>query len=148
MRTIFTKVQIEELKRNPCVFECRERSIHYTYEFKKRALDLYAEGVKPKEIWRQAGFDTSIWKKQYCADTIKDWRRMVKKKGLESLTKPSGVQADGGYKRARSPEADRVRRLELQVQYLEKENNFLAKLRAKRAESNSGPVKNIELSEN
>jgi transposase-like protein len=147
MRTIFSKEQIAELKQNPCVFECRERSIHYTYEFKIRALDLYAQGVKPNEIWRQANFDPSIWKKQYCADTIKDWRRMVKKRGLESLTKPSGVQADGGYKRAKSPEADRVRRLELQVQYLEKENDFLAKLRAKRAESNSGRVKNTSSSE-
>jgi len=147
MRTIFSKEQIAELKQNPCVFECRERSIHYTYEFKKRALDLYAKGVKPNEIWQQAGFDIGIWKKQYCSDTIKDWRRMVKKRGLESLTKPSGVQADGGYKRARSPEADRVRRLELQVQYLEKENDFLAILRAKRAESNSGRKKNTSSSE-
>src|SRR3989338_4665521 len=147
MRTIFSKEQIAELKQNPCVFECRERSIHYTYEFKKRALDLYDQGVKPNEIWCQAGFDTGIWKKQYCADTIKDWRRMVKKRGLESLIKPSGVQADGGYKRARSPEADRVRRLELQVQYLEKKNDFLAKLRAKRAESNSGRMKNTDSSE-
>ena len=148
MRTIFSREQIAELKQNPCVFECRERSIHYTYEFKKRALDLYAQGVKPCEIWRQAGFDTSIWIKQYCADTIKDWRRMVKKRGMESLTKPSGVQADGGYKRARSPETDRVRRLELQVRYLEAENDFLAKLRAKRAESNSGLKKNTSSSEN
>ena len=147
MRTIFSSEQIAQMENNPCVFECRERSIHYTYEFKKRALDLYAQGIKPREIWRQAGFDTSIWKKQYCADTIKDWRRMVKKRGLESLTRPSGVQADGGYKRARSPEADRVRRLELQVWYLEKENDFLAKLRAKRAESNSGHMKNTGSSE-
>ena len=147
MRTIFSSEQIAKLEQNPCVFSCGQRSISYTYEFKKRALDLYTQGVKPKEIWRQAGFDTSIWKKQYCGDTIKDWRRMVKKRGLESLTKPSGVQADGGYKRARSPEAERVRRLELQVRYLEKENDFLAKLRAKRAESNSGRVKNTGSSE-
>jgi len=148
MRTIFSSEQIAHLEKNPCVFECRERSIHYTYEFKKRALDLYAQGVKPNEIWRQAGFDTSIWKKGYCGCTIKDWRRMVKKRGLESLAKPSGVQSDGGYKRARSPEADRVRRLELQVRYLEAENDFLAKLRAKRAESNSGLKKNTGSSEN
>ncbi len=148
MRTIFSKEQVVELKQNPCVFECRERSIHYTYEFKKRALELYADGVKPEEIWRQAGFDTAIWKKRYCEHTLKDWRRMVKKRGLESLTKASGVQADGGYKRARSPEEDRVRRLELQVRYLEAENDFLAKLRAKRAESNSGLAKNTKSSEN
>jgi len=73
---------------------------------------------------------------------------MVKRGGLKSLTRPSGVQADGGYKRARSPENDRVRRLELQVQYLEAENAFLARLRANRAESNSGLSKNTRSSEN
>lgn len=148
MRTIFTSEQIVQLEKNPCVWRVSERMIHYTYEFKKRALELYAQGVKPKEIWRQAGFDVSIWKKHYCGCTLKDWRRMVKNRGLDSLINPSGVQADGGYKRARSPEADRVRRLELQVKYLEAENAFLAQLRAKRAESNSGLAKNITSSEN
>ncbi|MCI0618601.1 hypothetical protein L0244_36955 [bacterium] len=148
MRTIFSNEQITELKRNPCVFECRERSIHYTLEFKKRALDLYAKGTSPKEIWRQAGFDVCIWKKDYCRHTIKDWRRMVKKGGIESLVTQGGVPSDGGYKKAISPEADKVRRLELQVRYLSAENDFLAKLRAKRAESNSGRFKNSRSSEN
>jgi len=142
MRTIFSGEQIAKLKQNLCVYDCKERSIHYTYEFKKRALELYAQGINPDEIWKQAGFDVSMWKKDYCRYTIKDWRRMEKKRGLESLTRVGGVQADGGYKRARSPEADRVRRLELQVRYLESENDFLAKLRAKRAERNSGRMKN------
>ncbi len=38
MRTIFSSEQIAQMEKNPCVFECREKSIHYTYEFKKRAL--------------------------------------------------------------------------------------------------------------
>jgi len=148
MRTIFTNEQIERFEKHPCVWRVSPRMIHYTYEFKKRALDLYAEGIKPDDIWKQAGFDVSIWKKGYCGSTIKDWRRLVKRGGWESLTTPSGVQADGGYKRAKSPSADRVRRLELQVKYLEAENAFLARLRAKRAESNSGLTKNIKSSEN
>lgn len=147
MRTILSSEQIATLEQNPCVFSCGQKSINYTYEFKKRALDLYFQGIKPDEIWKQAGFDIGIWKKGYCRYTLKDWRRMVKKGGLESLTKSSGVQADGGYKRSRSPEADRVRRLELKVRYLEKENDFLAKLRAKRAELNSGHGKNTGSSE-
>ena len=142
MRTIFSREEIAQLRSNSCVWDIREKSISYTYEFKKRALDLYAQGIKPDEIWKQAGFNVSTWKKGYCRYTIKDWRRLAQKKGLESLFNQSGVQADSGYKRARSPEADRIRRLELQVKYLEAENNFLAKLRAKRAESNSGLRKN------
>ena len=147
MRTTYSSEQIAQLQKNPCVWHVSERTISYTYDFKKHALDLYAQGIKPDEIWKQAGFDIHTWKKDYCRYTLKDWRRLVRKGGLESLTKPSGVQADGGYRKARSPEADRVRRLELQVQYLEAENAFLAKLRAKRAESNSGRSKNIKSSE-
>jgi len=138
MRTIYSSEQIVQLQQNPCVWHVSERTISYTYEFKKRALDLYVRGIKPNEIWVQAGFDIGIWKKDYCRYTIKDWKKMVRKGGLESLTKPSGVQSDGGYRKAMLPEEDRLRRLELQVKYLEAENSFLAKLRAKRAESNSG----------
>lgn len=148
MRTTYTKEQITELKKNPCVWHVSQKTISYTYEFKKRALELYAEGVKPDDIWKNAGFDISIWKKDYCRYNLKDWKRLVKKGGFTSLTNPSGVQADKGYKRAVSPEVDRVRRLELQVQYLEAENAFLARLRARRAESNSKPTRNIGSSEN
>jgi transposase-like protein len=148
MRTTFSREQIAELKWNPCVFSCSERSIHYTYEFKKRALELYMEGVSPNEIWRRAGFDVSIWKKDYCKYNIRDWRRMVRKGGLPSLTNFGGVQADRGPKAEGVIDSDKVRRLELQVKYLEAENDFLAKLRAKRAESNSGRIRNSKSSEN
>ena len=147
MRTTYSSDQVAQLEKNPCVWRVSQRMIHYTYEFKKRALDLYTEGIKPDDIWKQAGFDVSVWKKNYCMYTLKDWKRLVRKGGLERLTKPSGIQADGGYERAKSPEADRVRRLELQVRYLEAENDFLARLRAQRAESNSGHVKNTNSSE-
>ncbi len=95
MRTLFTSEQIAQMKTHPCVWRVTERSIHYTYDFKKRALDLYAQGIKPDDIWRQAGFEVSIWKKNYCRYTLKDWRRLVKRGGLESLTNPSGSPVHG-----------------------------------------------------
>lgn len=147
MRTIYSNEHITQLEQNPCVWHVSRKMISYTYEFKKRALDLHAQGIKPDDIWKQAGFDVSIWKKNYCRYTLKDWRRLVTRGGLESLTNPSGIGADGGYKKARLPEADRVRRLELQVRYLEAENSFLARLRVSRAESNSGLKKNTNSSE-
>lgn len=139
MRTIFSGEELAALKRNPCVFNCTERSVNYTFEFKKRALELYAEGVSAKEIWRRAGFDVSKWKKHYFRLTIRDWRRVVKRGGLEGLTRHGGIQFDRGPNKE---ESDRLKRLELQVRYLKAENDFLAKLRAKRAESNSGHVRN------
>ena len=146
MRTIFTSDQIKTLERNPCVLKCSERFIYYTFEFKKRALDLYAQGIKPNEIWKRAGFDVSIWKKGYCGSTIKDWRRMVKNRGIDSLKKLGGIQSDRGPAEG-IINADKFKRLELQVKYLQAENDFLAKLRAKRAESNSGQKKNSRSSD-
>ncbi len=145
MRTTFKKEQIAELNQNLCVFKCSEKSIHYTFEFKKRALDLYTQGISPNEIWKQAGFDISLWKKGYCGYTLKDWRRLVKKGGLERLTNTGGIHVDTGVVHT---EKEKIKRLELEVKYLKAENTFLAQLRAKKAESNLGRRKNSRLSEN
>ena len=138
MRTTFSSDEIAKLKQNPCVFNCTERSINYTYEFKKRALALHHEGVNAREIWRRSGFDTGKWQKHYFKGTLRDWKKIVEKHGIEGLLKPDGIQYDRG---PNNTDKDALKRLELQVKYLEAENDFLAKLRAKRAERNSGRAK-------
>ena len=144
MRTTFSNEELVELRRNPCVFCCTNNSINYTYEFKKRALELHKEGISAREIWKRSGFDTDKWKRHYFKGTLYDWKKIVNKSGIEGLLNLGGVQFDRGPNKT---DKDKLRRLELQVKYLEAENSFLAKLRAKRAESNSGRVKNTESSE-
>lgn len=145
MRTTFSDDEIVELQRNPCIFNCTAKSVHYTCEFKRRALGLYAQGVAPREIWKRAGFDTSKWKKNYFILTLRDWKRIVARDGEEGLSKKGGLQ----YDRGPAPTGkDTLKRLELQVKYLQAENDFLAKLRAKRAERNSGRMRNTRSSEN
>ena len=106
---------------------------------KRHALELYSQGVCPKEIWRRAGFDVSKWKKDYFVLTLRDWKKIVVRDGTDGLNKMGGLQYDRGPK---NTDKDKLKRLELQVRYLQAENDFLAKLRAKRAESNSGQIKN------
>lgn len=144
MRTTFSSEEVATLRQNPNVFSCTEKSINYTYEFKKRALELHAEGVFAREIWKRAGFDTNKWRKDYCKGTLIDWKKIVKRYGVDGLLKVGGIQYDRGPTKT---DKDKLKRLELQVKYLEAENAFLAKLRAKRAESNSGRLKNTKLSE-
>lgn len=144
MRTTFSDEEILQIKKNPCVFNCTTKSVHYTYEFKRRAIDMYAQGIGPKEIWRRAGFDVGKWKKNYFLLTIKDWQDIVARDGPDGLNKMGGLQYDRGPK---STEQDKIKRLELQVKYLQAENDFLAKLRAKRAERNSGRTKSTGLYE-
>ena len=144
MKTKFSSEQISALKSNPCVFSCTNNSVNYTFEFKKRALEL-CNGISAKEIWARSDFDVTLWRKSYFRETLRDWKKIVNNKGIEGLLRPSGVQ----YDRGPSPTGvDKVKRLELQVKYLKAENDFLAKLRAKRAESNLGLTKNTKLSEN
>ena len=144
MRTTFSRDEIAELKRNPCVFDCTGKSVYYTHEFKKRALELQTKGVNTKEIWRRSGFDVSKWKDEYFRGTLRDWREAVEKHGIEGLQNPGGTPHDRGPTHT---DVDTLKRLELQVNYLKAENDFLAKLRAKRAESNSGRMKNTNSSE-
>ena len=145
MRTTFSNEEVALLKQNPCVFSCTNNSVNYTYEFKKRALELRDSGVRAKEIWRRSGFDVNKWKKHYFRLTLRDWRRVVEGSGTEGLKKQGGIQYDRGPD---NTSKDKLKRLELQVKYLEAENSFLAKLRAKRAESNSGRIKNTGSSNN
>ena len=144
MRTTFSGNEIAELKKNPCVFDCTEKSLYYTHEFKQRALALQAAGVSAKEIWRRSGFDVHKWKDEYFRGTLRDWRKVVEKSGIEGLTKHGGTLHDKGPDHTNR---DTLKRLALQVKYLQAENDFLAQLRAKRAESNSGHMKNTHSSE-
>ena len=41
MRTTFSKEEVALLKQNPNVFSCTDKSVNYTYEFKKHALELH-----------------------------------------------------------------------------------------------------------
>ncbi len=143
MRIKYSKQQIAELNINPCVFNCTERTVNYTYEFKLRALKLKEENITAIEIWRRSGFDTSIWRYAYFNETIRDWKNIVKRCGTDGLLKSDGIQYDRG---PNNTDKDDLKRLKLQVKYLEAENDFLAKLRAKRAELNSGLAKNIKSS--
>jgi transposase-like protein len=115
--------------------------VNYTYEFKKRALELHGEGVYAREIWRRAGFDLGKWRDSYPRDTLRDWKKIVKKRGIEGLLKVGGIQYDRG---PTNTDKDKIKRLELQVKYLAAENDFLAKLRAKRAERNSGQMRSTQ----
>ena len=110
----------------------------FTYEFKKRAMEQYFEGISSKEIFRRAGIDLADRNPDYAKDCLKRWRRIVKARGFEGLRESRGKGALGRPKTKGVTDADRIKRLELEVKYLKAENDFLAQLRAKRAESNSG----------
>jgi len=133
-KRILTKEQIEELSKNANIANCRERSITYSKDFKINAVNLYKQGLIPREIFRQAGFDFNTIDKKHPKDCLKRWNKTVRKKGLGGLSEARGKNGGGRPKTKNLTDKDRVKRLEAEVTYLKEENDFLAKLRAKRAE--------------
>ena len=145
MRThIYSIDEINKLEKNPYVEKCTYNSLKYTDAFKKQALELHEQGITSREIWRRSGFDVHIWRKRYAKDCIRDWKVRATDIRVEGLVKEK-KQEDGNKPKTKEViDKKQVKRLELEIAYLRAENDFLVKLRAKRAESNSGRKTNIK----
>jgi len=136
-KRIFTKEQIADLCNNPNVASCDGRVIVYSRDFKIRAIRQCEERMAHKEIFRQAGFDLEAIGQSSPKDRLKEWRKTFQLKGISGLER----ETRGRPVRPKD-EGDRIKYLEAEVAYLKAENDFLAKLRARRAEQNSGQKKN------
>ena len=143
-RRTFTKEQIDEMLKNGNVSYCSERSITYTKDFKLLAIKLYEQGLTSSEIFRQAGFNLDVVGRHQPKECLSRWLELFRAKGGDGLSDYRGKNGRGGRPKTKGvTDTDRIQRLEAEVAYLKLENDFLAKLRAKRAESNSGPSRNI-----
>jgi transposase-like protein len=142
-RRIFTKEQIDEMLKNANVSYCSEKSITYTKDFKLLAIRLYEQGFTSSEIFRKAGFDLDLVGRHQPKECLSRWLELFRAKGEDGLLDQRGKTSRSGRPRTKGiTEADKIKRLEVEITYLKAENDFLAKLRAKRAESNSGRNKN------
>jgi len=133
-KRIFSKEQINELLKNRSIEKCSEKSITFTKAFKMRAVVLYEQGVTSPEIFRQAGLNLTMVGRNQPKDCLRRWNKIVKKKGTKGLSEVRGKKSSGRPKIKNLTTADKIQRLEAEVAYLKAENDFLAKLRAARAE--------------
>lgn len=135
MKRILTQEQIDALSKNVHVRRCSEKSVTYSGSFKVMAVQRYeAEGIPPSQIFREAGFDLSVIGKDVPDDRMLRWRKVFKAKGVEGLAKESRGIGGGRPKMKNLSDPEKIERLEATVAYLKAENDFLAKLRAKRRE--------------
>jgi transposase-like protein len=133
----FSEEQIKELLNNPNVTKCSSKTVSYNKDFKVRAVKQYDDdGKTANQIFREAGFDLSVIGEDTPEDRLRDWRLIFRTRGVEGLkTENRGRGGGGGRPRTKGvTDAYRIKRLEATVAYLKAENDFLAKLRAKRAE--------------
>ena len=136
-KRMFTQEQINSLLSNKNVVQCSSKSISYDPKFKVLAVkQYYEEGLSPKQIFVNAGFNVSILGKRVPGYCLRDWRRIYDKKGAPGLLKDKrGKSKGGGRPKIRHlSDKEKIERLEATVAYLKAENDFLAKLRAAQKE--------------
>lgn len=136
MKTTFTHSEREALLHNEHVVRCSATSITYSPAFKVLAVKRYQEGLSPQSIFREAGFDLRVIGRQRPKWLLRDWSTLSREQGLTGLQKEGrGSSGKGGRPKTKSvTDEERIKQLEAKVAYLKAENDFLAKLRAKRKE--------------
>jgi transposase-like protein len=120
-----------ELLNNSNVVKCSNKAITYSKDFKVNAVKLYyEEGLSPSQIFIDAGFDVKVIGTDTPHDRLRDWRKTYNRQGEGGLL--SKKRGNGRPKTKDITPEYRIKRLEAEVAYLKAENDFLAKLRAKR----------------
>lgn len=131
---IFTQEQITNLQRNTYVQSCSSKSLTFTKDFKEHVIHAYTqEFLSPQTIFKEAGFDLSVIGRETPKECIQRWKKIVKEKGVEELQEQRGKNARGRNPKPKT-DTERIQYLEAKVEYLQKENDFLATLRARKTE--------------
>jgi transposase-like protein len=127
--------QITELLQNSCIVKCSPKSISYSNDFKLLAVQQYAEGMTSSQIFNQAGLNQELVGEDRAKECLRNWRRIVKLRGLDALRTENRGLTKGNKGRPKTKgltDAELIKRLKIEVAYLKAKNDFLVKLRAKK----------------
>ena len=143
VKKVYTEEQRKILIGNKNVLDCGKGVITYTTDFKIKAVKQYQQRyMKPQDIFIQAGFDLDMIGRKKPKDCLLRWNKTYKEKGFSGLSE--SFKNRGRPKKTKDKtDEGKIKRLELEIEYLKAENDFLAKLRAKRMR-NSNHVRNIK----
>ena len=134
-KKIFNENQIENILKNKNVSRFNGKHITYNVHFKVRAVSQFlGEGIMPIQIFEQAGFDTTVIGRDKPRDLLSDWVKIFNKKGADGLYEENRGSPKMKILNKYLTDEEKIKRLKLEIKYLRKENDFLVKLRAKRAE--------------
>lgn len=135
-KRIFNQEQIALLLSNEHIAKCSQKSISYKKEFKVLAVSQYTEGMAAKQIFRRAGLDPDLVGAGTPDECLRRWRSKFKTDGEAGLMIDERGSTKGNMtgrpKTKGLTDADRIKRLEIEVAYLKAKNDFLVKLRAQR----------------
>src|SRR5690606_24826574 len=115
----------KRLLSNRFIEKITDSHIYFTPEFKILAIKSSDDGKRPKEIFIEAGIDTSVFRDDFPKKSISRWRKIFLEKGEK------GFNSEGrGRKATGRPKGQKFASQEAELAYLRLENEFLKKLHA------------------
>ena len=130
-KKLFTEEEQQLLRQNPYVYSVSESSLSLTKEFKELFLEAYHKGQTVRSILADCGFDPAILGKRRIWGISSYIRSEYQKYG--EFTEGHNTRG----KRSSNPnlsnpatEADQIRQLKHEVDYLKQEMEFLKKISA------------------
>jgi transposase len=81
------KIVKDQLLRHPSVKKVTEKQVIFTPAFKKKAVQLHAQGLSADEIFQNEGIDPLLFIPEYCSHLIKKWVRKARLSGVDALSR-------------------------------------------------------------
>ena len=126
-KKIFSDREVSRLAKNKNILKISNKSITYTFEFKRKFIEEYKSGKLSRLIFEEAGFDVEVLGNKRIQTASNRWRKAYEEKGELGLKDYRKTSSGRPLKRELS-DAEKIKRLEAQIEYLKIENEFLKKL--------------------
>ena len=131
-RKLFTEEQQQLLRQNPYIYSVTETRISLTKEFKELFMAAYKAGESPRKILEDHGFDISIIGERRIWSIPHRIRTEYRKYGEfhEGYAPQGEAASQDALTGAAKPvsEADEIKQLRHEVDYLKQEMEFLKKI--------------------
>lgn len=80
-----SKDQKQKLLKNPNVEKITEIHVVFKSSFKIKAVELYLDGKRPKNIFKEAHIPLQYFKDRFCDSCLKRWKKQYIDKGPDGL---------------------------------------------------------------
>ena len=132
---MYTKKQVQIIQKNENIIKCSSTSITYAKEFKLLAIQSYFEKrYSPNMIFKKAGFDLNVIGRTKPKECLARWRKKYKERGEKGITN-DGRGVLGRKKKLKfNTKDEEIEYLKTKIEYMDAENDFLAKLQGLKRE--------------
>lgn len=122
----FTQEQMEQLRANPYTYSVSPGQIYFTKEFKEQFYRLRQNGMLPRKIVKELGYDPEILGSQ----RISGISHLINKARRNGTPFTEGRTVDTGILDQEDPPitAENFRKLQHEVQYLRNQIDFIKKI--------------------